>query len=191
MIVLQLRKAEPTNGYDLTQRICAISRDTLGVNAGSLYLALYRLDRRGLVRARWAEADNGRRAKVYSVTEAGRADLADQRETWARFAGAMAGSFVSHDTASRTRWFWLRSMVGRAKAEREMHEEMQTHLDARRRAFRCPRHVARRARIAAQREFGNVAVIQDESRVARGTRRASCTDRRNPRVAERGSESTT
>lgn len=90
LIVLQLLKAEPTNGYDLTQRICAISRDTLNVNAGSLYPALYRLERRGLIRARWAETDSGRRAKVYSVTAAGRAHLADQRETWARFAGAMA-----------------------------------------------------------------------------------------------------
>ena len=55
-----------------------------------LYPALYRLERRGLIRARWAETDSGRRAKVYSVTAAGRSHLADQRETWARFAGAMA-----------------------------------------------------------------------------------------------------
>ena len=90
LIVLQLLSAEPTNGYDLTQRICAISRDTLNVNAGSLYPALYRLERRGLVRAKWAETDNGRRAKVYTVTAAGRAHLADQRERWAEFSGAMA-----------------------------------------------------------------------------------------------------
>lgn len=90
LIVLQLLNAEPTNGYDLTQRICAISRDTLNVNAGSLYPALYRLERRGLVRAKWAQTDNARRAKVYSLTAAGRAHLADQRELWAQFSGAMA-----------------------------------------------------------------------------------------------------
>ena len=90
LIVLQLLNAEPTNGYDLTQRICAISRDTLTVNAGSLYPALYRLERRALIRARWAETDNGRKAKVYSVTAAGRAHLAEQRETWARFSSAIA-----------------------------------------------------------------------------------------------------
>ena|SRR5215471_11822346 len=90
LIVLQLLSAEPTNGYELTQRICAVSRDALTVNAGSLYPALYRLERRGLIRARWARSDNGRRAKVYSVTAAGRAHLADQRETWATFSGAMA-----------------------------------------------------------------------------------------------------
>lgn len=90
LIVLQLLNAEPTNGYDLTQRICAISRDVLNVNAGSLYPALYRLERRGLIRARWAQTESGRRAKVYSVTTAGRAHLADQRDTWARFSSAMA-----------------------------------------------------------------------------------------------------
>ena len=90
LIVLQLLNAEPTNGYDLTQRICAISRDVLNVNAGSLYPALYRLEHRALIRARWAQTESGRRAKIYSVTAAGRAHLAGQRETWARFSSAMA-----------------------------------------------------------------------------------------------------
>jgi transcriptional regulator len=90
LIVLQLLKAEPTNGYDLTLRIQAITRDVLNVNAGSLYPALYRLEQRGLVRAAWGESENGRRAKVYSLTAAGRRHLADQRESWERFSGALA-----------------------------------------------------------------------------------------------------
>jgi PadR family transcriptional regulator PadR len=89
LIVLQLLRAEPTNGYDLTLRIQAISRDVLSVNAGSLYPALYRLEARGLIDAEWAETENGREAKVYSVTAAGRKALAEQRESWARFAGAL------------------------------------------------------------------------------------------------------
>ena len=90
LIVLQLLAAEPTNGYDLTLRIQAISRDVLNVNAGSLYPALYRLERRGLIRARWAETENGRRAKVYSVTASGQKQLAEHRESWERFSGAIA-----------------------------------------------------------------------------------------------------
>ena len=90
LIVLQLLKAEPTNGYDLTQRIQALSSDVLRVNAGSLYPALYRLEARGLVRAAWAETPNGRRAKVYSLTASGRKQLADQRAGWERFSGALA-----------------------------------------------------------------------------------------------------
>ena len=90
LIVLQLLRSEPTNGYDLTLRIQAISSDVLQVNAGSLYPALYRLEERGLIRAEWRETPNGRRAKVYSLTASGRKQLVDQRATWERFSGALA-----------------------------------------------------------------------------------------------------
>lgn len=90
LIVLQLLRAEPTNGYDLTLRIQATSRDVLSINAGSLYPALYRLEARGLIDAEWAETENGRKAKVYSVTAAGRKALTEQRESWERFAGALS-----------------------------------------------------------------------------------------------------
>jgi PadR family transcriptional regulator PadR len=90
LIVLQLLRAEPTNGYDLTLRIQAISNDVLNVNAGSLYPALYRLEQRGLLRATWGKSESGRRTKVYSLTTAGQKHLADQRESWERFSGALA-----------------------------------------------------------------------------------------------------
>jgi PadR family transcriptional regulator, regulatory protein PadR len=89
LIVLQLLRAEPTNGYDLSLRIQAVSHDVLQVNAGSLYPALYRLEERGLIKAEWRETPKGRRAKVYSLTAAGRKQLADERKHWARFAGAL------------------------------------------------------------------------------------------------------
>jgi PadR family transcriptional regulator, regulatory protein PadR len=89
LIVLQLLRAEPTNGYDLTLRIQAITKDVLNVNAGSLYPALYRLEQRGLLRATWAKSETGRRTKVYAVTAAGRRHLSEQRESWERFAGAL------------------------------------------------------------------------------------------------------
>ena len=89
LIVLQLLEAEPTNGYDLTLRIQAISRDVLNVNAGSLYPALYRLEQRGLLRAAWATSESGRRTKVYSVTTSGRRQLAEHRADWERFSGAL------------------------------------------------------------------------------------------------------
>ncbi|HEX4684856.1 MAG TPA: PadR family transcriptional regulator [Gemmatimonadaceae bacterium] len=89
LIVLQLLRAEPTNGYDLSLRIQAVSSDVLQVNAGSLYPALYRLEERGLIKAEWCATPKGRRAKVYSLTPAGRRQLAEQREQWARFSGAL------------------------------------------------------------------------------------------------------
>ena len=90
LIVLQLLVAEPTNGYELAQRIQTFSRDVLSVNAGSLYPALYRLEARDLIRSAWEESKTGRRVKVYSVTAAGRKQLAEQRDEWARFAGALS-----------------------------------------------------------------------------------------------------
>jgi transcriptional regulator len=89
LIVLQLLRAEPTNGYDLTLRIQTISSDVLNVNAGSLYPALYRLEQRGLLKAAWASSESGRRTKVYSLTAAGQKHLAEQRASWERFSGAL------------------------------------------------------------------------------------------------------
>jgi transcriptional regulator len=92
LIVLQLLRAEPTNGYELAQRIATVSRDVLTVNAGSLYPALYRLEEReerALIRAAWEESKTGRRVKVYSLTAAGRKELAAQRGEWARFSDAL------------------------------------------------------------------------------------------------------
>ena len=90
LIVLQLLRAEPTNGYELAQRIQTISREVLNVNAGSLYPALYRLEARDLIRAEWEESKTGRRVKVYSVTAAGRKQLLEQRDEWARFADTLS-----------------------------------------------------------------------------------------------------
>jgi len=90
LIVLQLLQAEPTNGYDLTLRIQAISKDVLNVNAGSLYPALYRLEERGLIRAEWESTEKGRKAKVYSLTATGRKQLSAERDTWQRFSDALA-----------------------------------------------------------------------------------------------------
>lgn len=89
LIVLQLLSAEPTNGYDLTLRIQAISNDVLSINAGSLYPALYRLEQKGLLKATWATSETGRRTKVYSVTAKGRRQLAAERKSWAEFSGAL------------------------------------------------------------------------------------------------------
>jgi PadR family transcriptional regulator PadR len=90
LIVLQLLRAEPTNGYDLTLRIQAVSKDVLSVNAGSLYPALYRLEAKGLIEAEWRETGTGRKAKFYSVTTAGRRHLAEQRASWERYSSALA-----------------------------------------------------------------------------------------------------
>ena len=89
LIVLQLLSGEPTNGWDLLQRIQATTADALSVNAGSLYPALYRLEAKGLIRAEWRTTENNRKAKYYRLTAAGRKQLVKERATWAKFAGAL------------------------------------------------------------------------------------------------------
>ena len=96
LIVLQMLRAEPTNGYDLTLRIQAVTKDVLNVNAGSLYPALYRLEEKGLIKATWGTTQAGRKAKVYSVTTKGRKQLVEQRDAWERFSGALAA--ILHTT---------------------------------------------------------------------------------------------
>ena len=89
LIILQLLQGGATNGWDLTLRIQATSKDVLSVNAGSLYPALYRLEAKGLITASWKTTAKNRRAKFYSLTAKGRRQLATERSTWARFAGAL------------------------------------------------------------------------------------------------------
>lgn len=90
LIILQLLQGGPTNGWDLTLRIQATSKDVLSVNAGSLYPALYRLESKGLVKATWKTTAKNRRAKFYTLTAAGRRQLAAERSMWERFAGALS-----------------------------------------------------------------------------------------------------
>jgi PadR family transcriptional regulator, regulatory protein PadR len=89
LIVLRLLQGGPQNGWDMTQSIQLLSRDTIIVKYGSLYPALHRLEARGLISAEWAVSENNRRAKYYSLTSAGRKQLDAEKETWERFSTAM------------------------------------------------------------------------------------------------------
>lgn len=90
LLILKAVSLGPTHGYGLLLRIEALSRETFRVPQGSLYPALYRLESRGLVAARWGESDNKRRAKFYRLTPAGRKELATESREWNRISHAMA-----------------------------------------------------------------------------------------------------
>ena len=95
LIILQMLQGGATNGWDLTLRIQDTSKDVLSVNAGSLYPALYRLESRGLIKAKWKTTAKNRRAKFYALTAQGRRQLAAERSTWERFAGALSAILAS------------------------------------------------------------------------------------------------
>ena len=82
MLILKTLDLEPMHGYGIGVRLGQISRDVFQVNAGSLFPALRRLERDGLIRAEWRMTENNRRAKYYSLTPSGRAMLKRETRTW-------------------------------------------------------------------------------------------------------------
>ncbi len=89
MLVLKTLAPGSLHGYAIAQRILVTSRETLDVQQGSLYPALHRLERKKLVEAEWRESDNGRMAKFYSLTKAGRKQLAVELDRWRVYSRAI------------------------------------------------------------------------------------------------------
>ena len=89
MLVLQILSLESAHGYAIAQRIQQVSREAVQVNQGSLYPALHRLEQRRWLRAEWRPSETGREAKFYSLTRAGRKQLAVEKESWNRLSVAV------------------------------------------------------------------------------------------------------
>jgi PadR family transcriptional regulator PadR len=89
MLILKIVALAPLHGYGIAQRIRQISQDVLQVQQGSLYPALYRLEKRGWLSARWGEAETGREAKFYALTKAGHKQLEAEAANWDRLSDAV------------------------------------------------------------------------------------------------------
>jgi PadR family transcriptional regulator PadR len=89
MLILQTLSAGPTHGYAIAQHLTIVSREAVRVNQGSLYPALHRLEQRGWLSSEWHESETGRDAKFYSLTRAGRKQLAIEKESWKRLSRAV------------------------------------------------------------------------------------------------------
>jgi transcriptional regulator len=89
LLILKTLARTTLHGWAISKRIRETSRAVLQVNQGSLYPALYRLEDRGWVEAEWGISPEGRRAKFYTLTAAGRRQLTDAREQWRLFAAAV------------------------------------------------------------------------------------------------------
>lgn len=90
--VMVLQTAEslgPLHGYAIAARLAQTSNGALQLNMGTLYPALMRLEQRGLLRGAWGTTDNNRKARFYSITAAGRRQLAKDLEAWDRMAAIM------------------------------------------------------------------------------------------------------
>jgi PadR family transcriptional regulator PadR len=89
LLILKTLALEPMHGWGIAQRIQQVSRDILQIQQGSLYPALYRLERKKWIRAEWGASENNRRAKFYTLTKTGRQQLEKEIAEWKQMSAAV------------------------------------------------------------------------------------------------------
>ena len=94
-LILKTLTQGAMHGYGIARWLEATTAQTLIVEEGSLYPALYRMEKRGWIEAEWGTSELGRRAKFYRLTRKGRQQLASDTEAWAAFAHAVNRVLVS------------------------------------------------------------------------------------------------
>ncbi len=94
LLLMKVLALEPLNGWAIRERLKQVSSDVLQVSDGSLYPALHKLEQEGWITAEWRPSENNRRAKFYSLTRAGKRELAREAANWNRLAAAI--SLVVH-----------------------------------------------------------------------------------------------
>ncbi|MEM8944582.1 MAG: PadR family transcriptional regulator [Planctomycetota bacterium] len=98
MLILKTLTSGRAHGYAIARHIQQVSRDALVVEEGSLYPALHRMARRGMIEAEWGLSESNRRAKFYRLTPNGRKQLSTETKRWERFVSAI--STVLHPPAT-------------------------------------------------------------------------------------------
>lgn len=89
MVLQTVETLGPLHGYAIASRLEQVSGGALQLNMGTLYPALMRLEQRGLLRGAWGTTDANRKARFYSLTRAGRRELAKEKQAWDRMAAIM------------------------------------------------------------------------------------------------------
>ena len=97
MVLKTLDAMGPMHGYGIARRIEQLSEDALQVNQGTIYLCLIRLVQKRWIKAGWGASENNRKAKFYSITAAGRKQLAAEAQNWSRISGVI-GRLLSLST---------------------------------------------------------------------------------------------
>ena len=89
LLVLRTLALQPMHGWGISQRVQQLSAGVLEVNQGSLYPALQRLEKEGVITSEWGTTENNRQARYYRLTPSGRRALGEELESWRRFAAAL------------------------------------------------------------------------------------------------------
>lgn len=100
MMILRILSGGAQHGWGVAQKIHLLSADALKIEEGSLYLALYRMQRKGWIKSEWAQSENNRRARYYELTKAGRKQLEASTTAWDRLCAAIATVMRAETPAS-------------------------------------------------------------------------------------------
>ena len=90
LLILRTLALGPQHGWAISERVQQMSSDVLRIQQGSLYPALHRLERRGLIKARWGTSENNRRAKYYELSKNGCEQLEVEKDAWEKLTAAVA-----------------------------------------------------------------------------------------------------
>jgi PadR family transcriptional regulator, regulatory protein PadR len=90
LLVLQVLSGGEMHGWGIAQRLTVLSKEALQLQEGTLYPALYRMEAKGWIASEWAQSDNNRRAKYYSLTRIGRKRLEEEKRSWDRLAAVVS-----------------------------------------------------------------------------------------------------
>jgi transcriptional regulator len=90
LLILRTLALGPQHGWAISERVHQMSSDVLRIQQGSLYPALHRLERRGLIKARWGTSENNRRAKYYELSKIGHKQLEVEKDAWEKMTAAVA-----------------------------------------------------------------------------------------------------
>ena len=91
LLVLRVLARGEMHGWGIADRLKQLSHDALQLGEGSLYTALYRMEDKGWIKAEWAQSENNRKAKYYSLTMSGRKQLDEEQKDWERISAVIAG----------------------------------------------------------------------------------------------------
>jgi transcriptional regulator len=97
MVLKTLETMSPLHGYGIARRIEQVAQGSLALNQGTIYPALLRLEQKGWISSDWGTSENNRRARFYSITRAGRRQLAAETDSWARTV-AMVNRLLGHES---------------------------------------------------------------------------------------------
>ena len=95
MLILRSLEGEAMHGYGITERLQKVSSEYLSVDEGSLYPALYRMQKKGWVVSKWGKSENNRKARFYSITAKGRGQLEKAADVWSKFSEAVSRAMAT------------------------------------------------------------------------------------------------